>query len=141
MFIAGHEVWIDRLDLLSHQAELRDTFGIKFFLVTEGDWFEREKRLARLIHRLNVVLKARRRGAGAQVPIAIDDHSNASRDRHSVDTGNVGVGVGSDCANPDRSRLTPDPDVAEVDVVAAGGQRKAGAGADRDIVRPGAIFI
>src|SRR5436190_12350919 len=99
LFVAGHQVRIDLLDLFGDEAKLRDAFRIKVLLVPEGDWLQRENRFARFIHRLDCFLVARRRGARAQVTTAIDDHSNTARHRYATNASNVGVSLRSSSAD------------------------------------------
>ena len=39
--VACHQIWVYPLDLLGHEAELRDTIRIKLVFVAEGDGLER----------------------------------------------------------------------------------------------------
>ena len=43
-------------------GQTADVLRIKLFFVAEGDWFEREDRFARLVHRFDFVLEPRRGG-------------------------------------------------------------------------------
>src|SRR5450432_227570 len=70
----------------------------------------------------------------------IDYHSYAARHGHPADAGHIGVRLHR-TANPDRVRVTRRGGVADVDIVAAGGEGKTGIGPNRGIVASGRVAV
>src|SRR5439155_22604354 len=124
--VASDQIGIHLFDFLSHEAELRDALGIELFLITEDDWLEREDRFTGLIHRLNVVLEARRGRNRPQAPIAIDHHRDAAGHRCIPDAGDHGFRLGSLLADADGIGLASYSLVANIDVVTAGSKTNSG---------------
>ena len=60
--IAHDQIGVHLLHLLGDKAKLRNGIRIKLAFITKGDWLERQDRFARLVHRFNLILKARGRG-------------------------------------------------------------------------------
>src|SRR5205823_13790990 len=70
-----YQIGIYLFHVLGYQPKLRDAFGVKLLLVAKGDWFERVNRFARLVHRLDVLLKTGRGAFRAQVTCGIYNRS------------------------------------------------------------------
>src|SRR6266700_8317714 len=68
--IASHQIGVDLFYLFGHEPELRDAFGIKLFLVAEGDRLEREDRFACFVHGLDLILEPRRGWGNAKLAAA-----------------------------------------------------------------------
>src|SRR5215813_7471692 len=93
--VAGHQVWIYFLYLLSHEAELWNAFGIELFLISESHRFERENRLARLVHWFYRVLETRRGDDRAELTVCLHINRDATGDGCPTDPRNKSLGVRS----------------------------------------------
>ena len=67
VLIANDQVRIHLLYFFRYQAELRDTFWIKLFLVAEGDRLQRQDSFARFVHRLDRFLEPGRGGSNTKL--------------------------------------------------------------------------
>ena len=93
-------------------------FRVKLLLIAESDRFQRKDGFARFVHRLDCLLKPHRGGLYAKLTADIDPDRHAGPgDRHSVNTGDKGVGLRSLRADPDRLGLARNTTVADIDIV------------------------
>ena len=100
--------------------------GIKLLLVAEGHRLKRQDRFARLVHRLDLFLETLGGSDRAEVTVGIDNYSYASCNGRPADASDKGVAV---CVPflPMRMVLaSPQRQVADIDVVAPGGEIRAG---------------
>ncbi len=123
--VMGHQVGVHLRHFLGYEAELRDPRLIQLGLVTEGHGTQSQERLTGGAHVGDVRLEPARREKDAQLALIVYVTGGSTR-THSLarDAGDVRRGLGR-VADADGARITGDPIVADVDIVAA---RDIGAG-------------
>src|SRR6266481_7054986 len=72
--ISRYQIGIYFFDLLSHESELWDPFGVDVFLVAECDRLERQNYFAGIVHRLDLVFESRRGRQRAEMAIGAYDN-------------------------------------------------------------------
>src|SRR5882757_5986273 len=82
LLVASNQIGVNLLHFFGHEAELRDTRGVKLVLVAEGHWLKRQDRFARLVHWLDRVLETVRGDDRAEVTAGIDNNPDAARHRY-----------------------------------------------------------
>src|SRR5205814_901501 len=115
--------------------------GVELFLVPESDWFQREDRVAGLVHRLDCFFEAFRRNDRAEMTVAIDDNPDASCHRDPTNAGDIGVGLSSGGTDANGVGIASNTQVADIDIVAAGGETKTGAIAQRNVAGANRVAI
>src|SRR5882724_665851 len=75
--IANDQIGINGFHVLGHEPELRD--GLCVLLVMKGDRFQREDRVARVIHRSNIVFKASRGRSRTELTVRVNNYLCSSR--------------------------------------------------------------
>ena len=139
LVVRDHKIRIHLCDFLRHQPELRRCFRVKLFLVAESDRFQRKDGFARLVHRLDCLFVANRRGLDTKLTTGVYPNRRSSGDRHSTNTGHEGRGLGSDRADADGVGLAANAFIADVDIVIAGAEIDAGVSAQCDVVAAGGV--
>src|SRR5206468_11188782 len=130
LFIAHHQIGIHLGHFLSHQTELLHALGVKLLLVAERDWFKREDRIARIAHRLDLLLKACRGCCDAKLTASVYNNGCAC-DCCATDSLNETPCL---CGpNPNSVRLARCSPIADVDVVTTNGQIGSGIETQSDI--------
>src|SRR5437762_87831 len=101
--VASHKGRIYLLDLLRYQPKLRRTIRINLPFVPETNRLKREDSLARLIHRLDVVLETPGRGLSAKLTAAtyVDRRTHNG---YAADASNERLCLRSLCADADGVR-------------------------------------
>ena len=89
---------------------------------------------------VRAVERGRGRRGRPEPAVGVDDHLLAG-DLLAVDALQEGGGLVAGGADADRSRLAGDAGVGDVDVVRAGGQVLAGAGAERQVRAPAGVGL
>ena len=138
LLVARHQIGVHLFHFLGHEAELRDAFRIKLFLVAEGDRFEREDCFARLAHWLDCFLEACRGSSDAE-PAICAYHHLAAIHGDARDARDKGGGLGSLRADADPVRLARDTGVADIDIVTARREINASSSAYGDVAAAGRV--
>src|SRR5262249_3956017 len=120
VFISSYQSRINLFHFLSHKAELRDAFGIKFLFVAEGHRFQCEDSFACLVHRLDGVLETLRRNDRSEVPGEIRDYADAARHHYAVDSRDVRIGLRSNLAYANGFGLGGHTSISDVNIVDTG---------------------
>ena len=77
LLIASHQSGVDLFHFLGHETKLWNAIGINFFLVAETDGSEGEDGFARLVHRLDPVLKRSDDAAHPKLTPRVDNNRRA----------------------------------------------------------------
>jgi len=137
--VTSHEIGIHLFHILSHEAELRDALGVNFLLVMEGDWFKREDRFARFVHRLHRLLETRRGNYRAELTVGTYNYPYAVRNGRSTNAGDKGGEVFSYLADADGFELLRKTRGADGDIVIAREVTYTGLKAQCDVVVPDGV--
>src|SRR4029077_19640897 len=105
----------------------------------EGDRFERENDFAGFVHRLDRVLKTLRGSDRPELAVGIYEDWHAFWTGFARNASEIGGRLGSLRANADCVRLDSNPFVADIDIVTARSEIRAGANAQGDIAIPGGV--
>src|SRR4029077_3669910 len=136
--VAAHKIGIYLCHFLGHKAESQHRSGIHLLLVAEGNWFERQDRLAHFVHGFDLRLETGRGDADAKLAIGVyKDWIGA--EPYSKDAGNKGSCLGSSRADADNAGLTSMTDVTDIDVVKVRGVIGASSGTQRNVAAAGVV--
>ena len=119
LVVGHHEIGIYLRYFLCYQPELRRSFRVKLFLVAESHRFQRKDGFARLVHRLDCLFVANRRGPDTKLTIGVYPNRRPPGDRHPSNTGHEGRGLGSARADADGIRLGTSTLVSNLDIIVA----------------------
>jgi predicted ATPase/DNA-binding SARP family transcriptional activator len=126
-FIVLHQIRVDLGHLFGNQPILKGMrAALGAVLVAEGDRAQAHQLVSDGAHILDVVLEAAGRGQCSQLPAGVDVHSDPSAGGDSADAGDVG-GLLAAAADANDPGILGGPGIANLDVVAAGGQGLTGA--------------
>src|SRR5207244_12265360 len=100
-------------------TELRDASRVKLVLIAEGHRLECKDRFARVVHGLDFLLKASRRGDRPEMASGIDPHRGTRSERRPKNPSNISSRLPATHAEPACICLTCDTPVADVAIVAA----------------------
>src|SRR5437868_336283 len=100
----------------------------------EDDRFERENRFARFVHWLDSVLETLRGLDCTEMTVGTHYHSHPARYCRPMDARNKGAVLFAYCSNPNLGRLSRHATIADIDIVAAGGEIDAGTGTQGDVI-------
>ena len=140
LVIASHKVGVYLLHLLGDEAKLWDASWIQLVFVAKGHWLQLKDCFACLVHWFDVVLKTLRGNDRAEMTVGIDDYPNASCHRGSADAGNIGGVVGFPRANPDGVGIRRQAAIADLDIIVSSLDMQSGEMAERNIVPAGGVI-
>src|SRR5438477_12899749 len=107
------------LHLFGYETELRDASRVKLVLIAEDHQLECKDRFARVVHGLDFLLKASRRGDRPEMTSGIDPHRVTRSERRPKNPSNISVRLRATHAESDCVCLTCDTPVADLDIIAA----------------------
>src|SRR5438128_2040946 len=138
LLVARHQIRIYLFHVLGHEAKLRCTLGINFRFVAEGDRSQCQDRFACLLHGFNLIFETLRGRRDAKSALVVYHNCPASDCGH-TDARDKGGSLGSYGSDADDSRLSCNPGVAYIDIVAAGGEIFTSVIAQCDVVVAGCV--
>src|SRR5438477_213240 len=138
LLVARHQIRIYLFHVLGHRAEMRCTLGINFRFVAEGHRSQCQDRFACLLHGFNLIFETLRGRRDAKSALVVYHNCPASDCGH-TDARDKGGSLGSYGSDADDSRLSCNPGVAYIDIVAAGGEVKTSVGTDGDVGGTGCV--
>src|SRR5204863_10205577 len=103
--------------------------------------FQRKDCFAGFVHRRNRLLETHRGCGGAKVTTVIYEDRYAGRHRHAENSGDKSVLVSWSGADANPGEITSHTSVADIDIVAAGGEIEAGVKAQRDVAGAGSVTL
>src|SRR6266849_3654499 len=133
-FITSNQIRIHLFHVLGHKAELRDAIWVEFFLVVEGDRFQREDRFAGLVHGLNRFLETLRGNDRAEMTVGVYDYCYTCWNGCPSDSGDKCSRLILYPADTNSARLASQTSIADVDVFVAGGKIAARSKSQRDVL-------
>src|SRR5947208_11499830 len=113
------QVRVHFLHLFGYETELRDASRVKLVLIAEDHRLECKDRFARVVHGLDFLLKASRRGDRPEMASGIDPHRGTRSERRPKNPSNISIRLRATHAEPDCVYLTCDTSVADLDIIAA----------------------
>ena len=115
------------------------TFGIDLRFVAKGDWTKRQDRFTRFIHGVDIFLEAARGSGGPELTVGVDENSCAARRSYPIYPGDKSRRMRSYCTDADCGALGGNASVANIDIVAAGGEILTREHAQGDVVATGVV--
>src|SRR5437660_12821109 len=122
LLVTGHQSWIHLYHFFGHESELRDALGVKLVLIAKSHRFEREDNFTGLIQRLHLVFQPLRGNDRAEMTIGVYNDAYASCYSHSTNPDNECIVLSGIRADADVARFASHTKVANINVVAPGGE-------------------
>src|SRR5262249_42530331 len=134
LLVTSHEARIHLFHVLGHEAELRSASRVKLMLVAESHGLQGEDCFARLVHRLDRFLKARRGCSRAETTVGVYDNCYTCWNGCPTDSRDKCGRLTLCPANTNGARFISLAQIADVDIVVARGKIAARSKSQRDVV-------